>query len=163
MSKKIDFVDKITQGRTTGNPRRRFFDHLKGVSALIEQSFPEEEYLIDAGLFHCIYGNDYYPFDEVGHRDEIRSLIGEKAEKLVHKFCSLENRSMQILQHKFETELQRDLYILEYGNILDVALYDIRNHGTLRPLSYFRLQLIIANLKDHYGIEMPPLPFEPKK
>ena len=70
---------------------------------------------------------------------------------------------MQILQHKFEPELQKDLYILEYGNILDVALYDIRNHGTLRPLSYFRLQLIIANLKDHYGIEMPPLPFEPKK
>ena len=70
---------------------------------------------------------------------------------------------MQILQHKFEPELQKDLYILEYGNILDVALYDIRNQGTLRPLSYFRLQLIIANLKDHYGIEMPPLPFEPKK
>ena len=70
---------------------------------------------------------------------------------------------MQILQHKFEPELQKDLYILEYGNILDVALYDIRNHGTLRPLSYFRLQLIIANLKDHYGIEMPTLPFEPKK
>ena len=69
----------------------------------------------------------------------------------------------QILQHKFEPELQKDLYILEYGNILDVALYDIRNHGTLRPLSYFRLQLIIANLKDHYEIEMPPLPFEPKK
>ena len=70
---------------------------------------------------------------------------------------------MQILQHKFEPELQKDLYILEYGIILDVALYDIRNQRTLRPLSYFRLQLIIANLKDHYGIEMPPLPFEPKK
>ena len=69
----------------------------------------------------------------------------------------------QLQKHYPNYEFQIETMSTQGDNILDVALYDIRNHGTLRPLSYFRLQLIIANLKDHYGIEMPPLPFEPKK
>ena len=161
--KKVEFIKELTEGTFFGDPPRPFFNHLNNVSQLIAGLFPEEQHLIDAGLYHSVYGTSYFHFESDVTREQVQSLIGEKAENLVHVFCSLERRSIQIVQHKFPLTIQKDLYILEYGNILDVAIYDIGNHGTLRPLSYFRLQLIIANLKDHYGIEMPPLPFEPKK
>ena len=45
--------------------------------------------MCDAGLFHSIYGTEGFqgftlPFDR---RDDIRALIGDRAERLVWVFC----------------------------------------------------------------------------
>ena len=73
----------------------------------------ESRYLIDAALFHSIYGTDYFEHNTAITREKIALIIGEKAEQLVYFFCSLPDRNVQILQHKFTPDqLQRDLYIL---------------------------------------------------
>ena len=89
-----------------------------------------------------------------------RSLIGENAEKLVHFFCSLPERNIQILQHKFDKSLQRDLYIIEYANLLELSITDVQRTSALNPAKIFRLKLLRANLIDHYKFEMPELPFD---
>ena len=78
---------------------------------------------------------------------------------MVHFFCSLPERNIQVLQHKFQPPLQRDLYILEYANLLELSITDVQKTSALNPSKIFRLKLLRANLIDHYKFKMPPLPF----
>lgn len=78
-----------------------FDDHLKGVQSVL-RNWDAPEYLADAGLFHSIYGTEGFqgfalPLSE---RNSVRSLIGEKAEKLAWTFCMLDRWTMD--QHLFQ-------------------------------------------------------------
>ena len=161
-SEKLNFILEATKAHKHNG--KSFFDHLLKVSGIVEKlcqdiGLEDSEYLVDAGLFHSIYGTDYYEFNEQITREKVVSLIGENAEKLVHFFCSLPDRNIQILQHKFQPSLQRDLYILEYANLLELSITDVQRTSALNPSKIFRLKLLRANLMDHYKFKMPPLPF----
>ena len=103
----------------------------------------------------------FFEFESDITREQVISLIGTEAEKLVYLFCSLENRTLQILQHKFEPELQKDLYKLEYANLLEDTSHRSKTSQSISPLMVFILNLIRSNLKDHYSIPLPPIPFQP--
>ena len=161
-SEKLNFILESTKSYKHNG--KQFFDHLLQTSGIVEKlcqqiGISDSEYLVDAALFHSIYGTDYYEFNEQISREKIISLIGENAEKLVHFFCSLPERNIQILQHKFQPSLQRDLYILEYANLLELSITDVQKTSALNPSKIFRLKLLRANLIDHYGFNVPPLPF----
>ena len=162
-SEKLNFILEST--KTHKHNGKSFFDHLLQTSGIVEKlcqkiGVEDSQYLIDAALFHSIYGNDYYEFNEQITREKVISLIGEQAEQLVHFFCSLPERNIQILQHKFDKRLQRDLYILEYANLLELSITDVQRTSALNPAKIFRLKLLRANLIDHYKFEMPDLPFD---
>ena len=161
-SEKLNFILEATKSYKHNG--KDFFDHLLRTSGIVEKlcqqiGIEDSEYLVDAALFHSIYGTDYYEFNEQISREKIISLIGEKSEQLVHFFCSLPDRNIQILQHKFQPSLQRDLYILEYANLLELSITDVQRTSALNPSKIFRLKLLRANLIDHYKFKMPPLPF----
>ena len=162
-SKKLNFILESTKAHKHNG--KTFFDHLLQTSGIVEKlcqkiGIEEYQYLVDAALFHSIYGTDYYEFNEQITREKVISLIGEQAEQLVHFFCSLPERNIQILQHKFDNSLQRDLYIIEYANLLELSITDVQRTSALNPAKIFRLKLLRANLIDHYKFEMPELPFD---
>ena len=162
-SKKLNFILESTKAHKHNG--KTFFDHLLQTSGIVEKlcqkiGIKEYQYLVDAALFHSIYGTDYYEFNEQITREKVISLIGEQAEQLVHFFCSLPERNIQILQHKFDKSLQRDLYIIEYANLLELSITDVQRTSALNPAKIFRLKLLRANLIDHYKFEMPDLPFD---
>ena len=162
-SKKLNFILESTKAHKHNG--KTFFDHLLQTSGIVEKlcqkiGIKEYQYLVDAALFHSIYGTDYYEFNEQITREKVISLIGEQAEQLVHFFCSLPERNIQILQHKFDKRLQRDLYIIEYANLLELSITDVQRTSSLNPAKIFRLKLLRANLIDHYKFEMPELPFD---
>jgi len=162
-SKKLNFILESTKAHKHNG--KTFFDHLLQTSGIVENlcqkiGIEEYQYLVDAALFHSIYGTDYYEFNEQITREKVISLIGEQAEQLVHFFCSLPERNIQILQHKFDKRLQRDLYIIEYANLLELSITDVQRTSALNPAKIFRLKLLRANLIDHYKFEMPELPFD---
>jgi len=72
-----------------------FLSHLIGVYRdLKEWGCPEHLYI--AGLFHSIYGTEAFqrfslPVDK---RDEVRALIGERAERLTYINCALTRESL---------------------------------------------------------------------
>ena len=162
-SKKLNFILESTKAHKHNG--KSFFDHLLQTSGIVEKlcqkiGIEEYQYLVDAALFHSIYGTDYYEFNKQITREKVISLIGERAEQLVHFFCSLPERNIQILQHKFDKSLQRDLYIIEYANLLELSITDVQRTSALNPAKIFRLKLLRANLIDHYKFEMPELPFD---
>ena len=144
-SEKLNFILESTKSYKHNG--KQFFDHLLQTSGIVEKlcqqiGIEDSGYLIDAALFHSIYGTDYYEFNEQISREKIISLIGERAEQLVHFFCSLTDRNLQILQHKFQPSLQRDLYILEYANLIEVSVADVQKTSALNPSKIFRLKLL---------------------
>ena len=156
-SKKLNFILESTKAHKHNG--KTFFDHLLQTSGIVEKlcqkiGIEEYQYLVDAALFHSIYGTEQIT------REKVISLIGERAEQLVHFFCSLPERNIQILQHKFDKSLQRDLYIIEYANLLELSITDVQRTSALNPAKIFRLKLLRANLIDHYKFEMPDLPFD---
>lgn len=142
MNDKVKFIYDLTKDLPHNN--KSFFEHLYNVSQIIQQRFPNKEYLIDAGLYHAIYGTYYYNFNYVIDRDVIRTLIGPKAENLVYFYCKLENRIDQILKHQFADDLQKDLYILEYANLLDQ--FDTCNHNDFLKIK--------SSLYQYYNLNM---------
>ena len=162
-SKKLNFILESTKAHKHNG--KSFFDHLLQTSGIVEKlcqkiGIEEYQYLVDAALFHSIYGTDYYEFNEQITREKVISLIGEQAEQLVHFFCNLPERNIQILQHKFDKRLQRDLYIIEHANLLELSITDVQRTSALNPAKIFRLKLLRANLIDHYKFEIPELPFD---
>ena len=160
---KLEFIQDLTKDVTHG--RRLFFDHLLKTAEVVEKlckdvGIKENRYLIDAALFHSIYGTHYFEHKSDVTREQVTLLIGEKAETLVNLFCTLPDRQLQILQHKFKPDqMQRDLYILEYANVVEQSIYDVQSIGFLHPVMIFIMKLLRANLMDHYNLKMPPLPF----
>lgn len=138
---KLNFIYENTKDFPHGS--KSFFEHLVNTSNIIKELFPNDQYLIDAGLFHSIYGTYYYKFDNKISRDTIKSIIGEKSENLVYIFCTLPNRTFQIIQNIFKREIQRDLYILEYANYLE-------QNGDKKIIDKIR-----TDLYENFYIELP--------
>lgn len=72
-----------------------FDEHLKGVQAVLRY-WDAPDHLTKAGLFHSIYGTEGFqgfalPLTE---RNAIRSLIGERAEKLAFIFCMVDRSTL---------------------------------------------------------------------
>lgn len=141
-SEKQKFIFNIT--KDTPHGEKTFFEHLSNTSKIVKNFFPNEEYLIDAALYHSVYGTSYFKFDAEVNREEVKKIIGDHAEELAYRFCTLENRTQQILEHKFDDALQRDLYILEYANLLD----------QVNQCSIYNIKLIKSRLKDYYNIDV---------
>src|SRR5262245_6602475 len=86
--------------RTAGikHGKRAFYVHLKGVHDLLRDWGNCEEVCL-AGLFHSIYGTQYFKHgvldrEDVVDRMELNGLIGLHAAHLVLRFCSEERKTM---------------------------------------------------------------------
>lgn len=77
----------------TSHSRRTLLEHLQGTHDLLVE-WENPPHICVAGLFHSVYGT--YAFDkqsaDLGMREQIRDVIGAKAERLVHLFCVTDRR-----------------------------------------------------------------------
>jgi len=123
-----------TQGaEDTLHSRGTLLDHLQGVERILDRwGYPM--YLRMAGLFHSIYGTEGFPKPRTSDRENVKNLIGERAEKLVDHYCSMIRRSFveaTISDHKIllyrdgsdrpvtEKELH-DLVVIDLANIAEL-------------------------------------------
>ncbi|ESQ10197.1 MAG TPA: hypothetical protein DDY14_01110 [Chromatiaceae bacterium] len=79
----IDYLTSIGADEIT-HSRRTLLTHLRGVQGLLEDwgmTMP----LCQAGLFHSVYGTEYFHGNPVAidQRDRVRDLIGSDSEQLV--------------------------------------------------------------------------------
>ena len=98
-STKIDFLKRLGTEETK-HSGGTLLDHLIGVSNILEE-MGAPQHVQDAGLFHSIYGTAIFHQQTTADRGVIKSVIGEKAERLVYLFCILgreTNRQTEIAQ-----------------------------------------------------------------
>jgi hypothetical protein len=98
-----------------------FFDHLYNTFLLLK-SYDLPEDICLAGLFHSIYGTEFYKpnlnIDEL----EITNIIGDRANRIIKCF-SENNRYEKILSNYFNLNPDEDLYLtyILYANEIEQA------------------------------------------
>ena len=96
----------------------RFIDHLVGTSKILEK-MGAPSYLVDAGLFHSVYGeasSRNTPLNTLIERHEVENIIGKQAEEIVYQFCTiLAPRTQNIFDMK-DSQLRTDLIMLCNAN-----------------------------------------------
>ena len=74
-----------------------FLDHLREVWVML-CNWEQPEAVCRLGLLHSAYSNSFVSmncFDPTTDRDRVRALIGDAAENLVYKFCSIDRQSLE--------------------------------------------------------------------
>ena len=84
--------------------------HLIGVSNILE-SMGTPQYVQDAGLFHSIYGEaaSNSPSNRILQREELRTVIGDKAEDLVYMFATIPAPRTENIRNMIESQERTDL------------------------------------------------------
>ncbi len=115
-SKAIEFVrSKTFNIRHSGTT---FFEHLYGTYQILKKAnLPTDVCL--AGLYHAIYSTTYFKHDLNLDRGLVKSYIGEYAENLAYRFCSLNNRIERIIELNGNTYIDYHLAWIEYANLLE--------------------------------------------
>ncbi|MEM7010369.1 MAG: DUF6817 domain-containing protein [Verrucomicrobiota bacterium] len=89
-----DFLVGIGTESVEHTGESSFLKHLFAVYHDLKRWGYDEEICL-AGLFHSVYGTDKFrrfalPLDR---RDDVRDLIGERAERLAYFFCAMDRKS----------------------------------------------------------------------
>jgi Domain of unknown function (DUF6817) len=72
-----------------------FLSHLCGTRRLLG-TWNERRSLCDAGLFHSVYGTEFFEPDRVAHRDDVVAVIGAEAERIAWLWCSIRRDTLDI-------------------------------------------------------------------
>jgi (p)ppGpp synthase/HD superfamily hydrolase len=95
---------------------RDLIDHLLGTAELLTQWECDKDIVL-AGLCHSVYGTDSYRTVTVdpSRRDEVRILIGERAEQLAWEFGNRKNpRIVSFIKNN-----EIDLVVIECANLIE--------------------------------------------
>ena len=95
-----DVIRKLSDIMQGIKPSPTYFSNpLFGTYNILKQSgFPQATCL--AGLFYFIYGSEVFEGGVNISREEVRELIGDVREELLHLFCSIRPRKQHILQNQ---------------------------------------------------------------
>lgn len=120
ISPQVKFIHKVA--KDLPHTGRSLFDHLYNTAMLLE-SHKFERDVVFAGLFHSIYGTEFYSNSkELGiDREAIKFQIGDYSESLVHTFCNTKNRYEKLIDQSsdIDPKQRRDLIAIEIANLID--------------------------------------------
>lgn len=101
--------------------KKMFTEHLFNTYEILKSMQFSEDICI-AGLFHSIYGTEYFSITkEPPSREQIKLLVGDDIEDLVYEFCNLKDRFSTIVTNKnnWSKSKQYQLAAIEYANLIE--------------------------------------------
>jgi hypothetical protein len=120
----IRFLKKITLG--IPHSSTTLFNHLYGTYKILKSHSASEEVCL-AGLYHSVYGTEFYNRLHL-NREQIKNVIGDKAEQLVYEFCSLVDRDSQLLNN---INVDSRLVHIAYANLIEEKFRDQSHEGEI--------------------------------
>lgn len=107
---------------------KTFYEHLINVEQILRICRCKETVCL-AGLFHSIYGTTFFLNRTVSNREEVKKIIGEKAEFLVWLFCNAQRPFCWFCGRHFvlrnggsvlvDADTQHALQMIEGANLLE--------------------------------------------
>ena len=119
ISIKIDFLKQLGSDKVK-HKNQSLLEHLIGVRDILKK-WGVPEYIQDGGLFHSVYGTTYFKPQLTMDRNDVRYLIGEKAEELAYWFCFLDSPRAQRISILENEQLKKDLLLIDKANAEDMA------------------------------------------
>jgi hypothetical protein len=118
---------------------RSLLEHLTNVEKILRICKCDESVCL-AGLYHSIYGTSMFRFQTTNDREQIRAIIGERAEYLAWIFCSakrpfcwLFGKTIILQNGSFiavDDRTLHDLHMIESANMIE-------QHGGLAEIMSF--------------------------
>ena len=96
-----------------------FLSHLAGTRRMLA-SWGCRLALCDAGLFHSVYGTEYFEPDRLPAREDVIALIGADAERLAWLWCTIRRRTLDPIARSVELR-DGSTEQLTPGEIADLA------------------------------------------
>lgn len=121
------------------------FRHLYDTAMTIESMKGVSPDAVKAGLYHSIYGTQYFDPELGVTREEVIEQIGNAAENYVHLFCSLTDRYNQIINNSenWNKETHLALLLIELANTLEMSTRQTPNADRNERIA--KLDEIITN------------------
>ena len=116
MNKALEFFSEFSKNTLHGNDT--YYDHCMGIYKILKELNCSTDVCL-AGLYHSVYGTEYFDIPKKLHTEIVVDLIGEEANRLVHIFCGLKNRFDVILTNSFNFDdaTHFNLMCIEYANL----------------------------------------------
>lgn len=85
----LDLLRELSTDQSSHSQGRSLFEHLKGTYELLKK-WDNPSAVCVGGLFHSIYGTQYYKVQsaDFADRERIAKVIGSRAEELAFLFCT---------------------------------------------------------------------------
>ena len=120
LSKELQFLWSKT--KDISHSGKSFFEHLYNTFLILEQREAPRDVCI-AGLFHSVYGTEFFQRAIVSPDDRsfIQEMIGEYAETLVYAFCTLKDRLLSLLENRpnYSQTFRRDMLMIACANLIE--------------------------------------------
>lgn len=156
----------LRQANTDGMPHTDgvLLDHLVGTRRLLVE-WEARPAVCDAGLFHSVYGTEYYEPKAIPltMRHEVQQLIGEEAEALAWLFCMMRRESLFEnvgragefrVQHRFTDEWLP----LTRTQFEDLFTMTLANSWEAFPrCSWMWRRILRSSLRPFRGTAIPPV------
>jgi hypothetical protein len=78
-----------------------FMSHLLGTRRLLA-AWGERPALCDAGLFHSVYGTEYFQPEQSASRDDVIAIIGSEAERIAWLWCTIRRDTLDAERNAVE-------------------------------------------------------------
>jgi hypothetical protein len=117
-SSEVEYLLEKTKNFKHGD--KSFFEHLHNTMRILENYTNNRDVLL-AGLFHAVYGTEYYKFQTPFLQEEVKSIIGNYAETLIKEFGTIKDRFNSLINNtnNYPEQIKKDLLMIEMANLLD--------------------------------------------
>lgn len=88
VGERLELLRSLGFGELQHDSHVPFLSHLIGTRRLLAE-WGSRPALCDAGLFHSVYGTEYFEPGRVADRDAVRSIIGPDAERIAWLWCAI--------------------------------------------------------------------------
>lgn len=120
----LSFLEKYTS--SIPHSGITLYEHLKNTWIILKNQRCSEKVCL-AGMFHSIYGTEFYNDIKLDRKEVVR-LIGEESEEIVFKFCSLRDRDRQLLDDNCK---DKELLQIAYANLIEEKFRDMSHEAEI--------------------------------
>lgn len=92
---RLELLRRLGFGELEHDSHVPFLSHLLGTRRLLV-AWGERPAMGDAGLFHSVYGTEYFQPDQPAERTEVRDLIGADAEEVAWTWCTIRRDTIDL-------------------------------------------------------------------
>jgi hypothetical protein len=133
---RLDFLRALGFGEIEHDSHVPFLSHLIGTRRLLD-IWGSRPALCDAGLFHSVYGTEYFEPTRTPQRDAVTAIIGAEAERIAWLWCAVRRDTLVPARATVElrgTSKTEALTPTEVGDIATLWAADtVEQIGRLAP------------------------------
>jgi Domain of unknown function (DUF6817) len=97
-----------------------FLSHLIGTRRVLVE-WGSRPALCDAGLFHSVYGTEYFQPAQAASREQVQAVIGAEAERVAWLWCNIERDTLDIRRRSVRLRSTHSAEALSDTEVSDIA------------------------------------------